>query len=162
MPTITFRLLIYSGIFCLLTTMSGCFSTLPVEIRKIDQLAVSSAGNQADVSFNIMLHNPNNWGFRIVKIQTELSIDQKKLGTVTLPDNLRIRKNADVALPIHIGTTTQELLTILPGSLAALFGSSSMESVVKGNITFGKFIFRKKYPFELKQKIDSKTLQKIF
>lgn len=161
MKIIPFRL---SSLFLALCFpfFTGCFSTLPVEIRKIDKLNVNSTGNNADISFDLMLHNPNNWGFKIVNVETAIQIDQHPLGKVELPKNFKIKRKSDAGLPIRISTTTQELLNLLPGSLGVLLGSQSMDAIVSGKITFGKFIFRKKYPFELKQKLDSKALKSVF
>ncbi|HRH67229.1 MAG TPA: hypothetical protein PLU53_13080 [Bacteroidia bacterium] len=151
-----------SSIYCILILfLSSCFSTLPVEFKKIDQLSISSGENKAAVNFNLLLKNPNNWGFRIITVETEMLIDRHSLGNVILPKNFRIKGKSEAGIPIQITTTTQDLLAVLPGSLATLFGSQSMDAVVKGNITFGKFIFRKKYPFELKQKVDRKLIMGV-
>lgn len=140
-------------------SLSACFSTLPVEFRKIDALNINTQENIPQISFDMVMNNPNNWGFKIVNIETELLLDQHAVGSIVLPRNFKVKRKAESRMPVKISTSTQELLTILPSGIGLLLGSQSMDAIVHGKITFGKFLFRKKYPFEIRQKVDNKMMK---
>jgi LEA14-like dessication related protein len=115
-----------------------------------------------EMTFDLAMHNPNNWSLRLSELQTEVTIDKLPLGKAQLMQNVRLTRNSDFSLPINASASIGDLINLSGIGLNLLLGKQTATATIKGQMTLKKFIFRKKVQFEYKEKIDSKVLQSLF
>jgi LEA14-like dessication related protein len=149
---------------CLLLQIffSACFTIQPVEFKKAENININKTDTGIEMTFDLAMHNPNNWSLRLSEISTEVSIDNLPLGKAGLSNGIRIKRDSDFILPIHAKSSFGDLLNLSGIGLNLLLGNQSATAIIKGNMTLKKFIFRKKIQFEYKEKIDKKVLQSLF
>lgn len=144
----------------LLLAMSSCFTSQPLEFKSIETMNMTNENGKPVLLFHLVMHNPNNWGVRINKMQTDFLVDGHTLGRGQNLNKIRMAHHADFKIPIRIETSNEALSELLNSGLAMLFGSTkSLQAEVRGTITFGKFILRKSYPFNYKQKLEGSSLR---
>ncbi len=131
---------------------SSCLTTKSVEYRRIDHVQVSGALSPV-ITFDLVLANPNNLGVRVTQIQSDVWLEDRIVGKMTLPKSVRIKKKSEVSIPIHVSLSALELLSLLPSGLSMLSENKAISAAVSGDITLRKFFFTKKYPFQYSQKV---------
>lgn len=133
---------------------SSCLTIRPVEYKEISNLHVNSSLSSPEVSFDLIISNPNNWGVRLSSFQSDVMLDNKNVGKVLLPPGMKIKRKSNVSIPVNIKLTTAELLSFLPGGLSLLSGEKKdLDAGVSGNMKISKFIFSRKYSFKYTEKI---------
>lgn len=145
-------------IFCL----TSCFTIKPLEYNKAENIITSVTGTDFNMAFDLSMHNPNNWSVKLTEVETEVTIDNILLGKANLAEHVRLKRNSDFKLPMKAISSTNDLSKFAALGLNLLLGNQQATATVKGTMTLKKFIFRKKYQFEYKEKIDSRILQSFF
>lgn len=151
-------------VICLLfvLSLSSCVTIKPVEFKRAENIVSKTVGNDFQLSFDLSMHNPNNWSLRLTEVITEVTIDNQPLGKANLSKPIRLTKNCDFTIPMLATSSTVDLSRFATIGLSFLLGNKTATATIKGNITLKKFIFRKKYPFEYKEKIDASFLESLF
>jgi LEA14-like dessication related protein len=121
---------------------------LGVQGFKVEKL--SMAGIEAEVMISIK--NPNNIGFTIYPSEFDIIIGGVNLGKARLYKRVKIEGSTEKAYPFKLksdfkGLNLMELAGIVGGKLAG-----NIE--VKGNLYAGKFLIKKKYPVDVKEKFN--------
>lgn len=149
---------------CLLfvLSLSSCVMIKPVEFKRAENIVSKTIGNDFQLSFDLFMHNPNNWSLRLTEVTTVVTIDNQPLGNANLSEPIRLTKNSDFTIPMMATSSTVDLSKFAAMGLGFLLGNKTATATIKGNITLKKFIFRKKYPFEYKEKIDARFLESLF
>lgn len=150
----TFRNFFSVVLLLTLFVCSSCLTIRPVEYKEISNLHVNSSLSSPEVSFDLIISNPNNWGVRLSSFQSDVMLDNKNVGKVLLPPGMKIKRKSDVSIPVNIKLTTAELLSFLPGGLSLLSGEKKdLDAGVSGNMKISKFIFSREYSFKYTEKI---------
>ena len=146
----------------LILSLSSCFTIKPVEFLNAGNLKSSRNDTDFVMTFDLAMHNPNNWSLRLSKLETEVSIDNHFLGKASLSNVTRLKRNSDFSIPLNANASLNNLINLSALGLNLFFGNQTAVATIKGNLVLKKFIFRKKMQFEYKEKIDSRILQSWF
>lgn len=139
--------------FCLLC--ASCASTQELQYKGFDDFTVTNILKEPKVQMDLNLYNPNPIGGTIRNMEINIAVDQKTLGSVSLDDKVRIKKQAAFTMPISFTTSVSEMGGILSAGLKSFVGQDEMPLGISGEITIQKFlVFRKTFSFEYKDGID--------
>jgi LEA14-like dessication related protein len=145
-----------------MTLFCSCFTIKPVEFIKAENMKTQKTDSAFEMTFDLAMHNPNNWSLRLSDLQTVVSINDQKLGQANLATVTRLKRNSDFSLPVHAKASLGDLINLSGLGIGLLFGNQTAVAIIKGNMVLKKFIFHKKVQFEYKEKIDGKVLQSLF
>jgi LEA14-like dessication related protein len=154
----------YLSSVCLLILLSfsSCFTIKPLEFKRTENISSSRSDTAFEMTFDLAMHNPNNVSIRLSKLETEVTIDDLPLGKAGLKNQVRLTRNSDFSLPVSAHASLLDLLNLSGIGLNLYLGKQSATATIKGNMTLKKFIFSRKIQFEYKEKIDNKTLKRLF
>lgn len=142
--------------------LSGCFTEKAIEFKSIRELRPETVGKETILTMEVVFYNPNNWGCTVQHTTADLLIDGKKIGTTTQLTSVRLPAKSETVIPCAFKTSLPELLKLAPTGIGALLGINEPMATTKGTAKVRKFIFTKRIPFEVKQPIDRKFLQRLF
>ncbi len=138
-------------VFCCFLPFFGCkefqeIKVIGVKGFKINKLNME--GIEAEVMINIK--NPNTIGFSIYPSEFDISIGGVKLGKAKLYKRVHIDANCEKAYAFMLrsdfkGMNLMDLTGLIGGKM-----SGNIE--VKGTLVAGKFLIRKHYPVDVKEK----------
>lgn len=137
----------------------SCITVKTPEIRSVESLKLQLQQKDPSVEALLVLYNPNPWGLKLKNLQATIKLNQQTLGIASLRQSIRIRRRSDVFVPVQIYVSDSDLLSALPSGLALLLGNSALPAELDGTFTLKKFIFKKTYPFKLRESIDRKRLK---
>jgi LEA14-like dessication related protein len=131
----------------ILVLFSSCISLKPVTVTGVDNVQAEDILLYPKISFNVNLHNPNNFGLTLKEFKTSAYFNDKVLTDVFTASKIRIARNSNVAIPLQTQPSIKELMTTY------LTGKLKGNIKVEGYITVSKFLFRKKFPFSITTKL---------
>lgn len=142
-------------IVCLL--LSGLFFSCSrikevqcTDIKGFKVHKVNTEGIDSDVMLTIK--NPNKVGFYIYPSEFNVAFSGIKLGKARLKEKVFIPKNSEQTYPFTIAGDFKDItLGDIMKVLEAFSRTGELE--VKGNLNVGKFLVKKSFPVELKEKI---------
>ncbi|MFZ7113957.1 MAG: LEA type 2 family protein [Bacteroidota bacterium] len=144
--------LFYIALFFSLTS---CLTRKNIDFKSIENVTYVSENNSPVIKFELKIHNPNNWGLRLTDINTNVSVENKLIGSTLLPKSIKIARNSDILIPMQLNLSMADLLTFLPQGLSLFTGNKTkINTSVDGGITLKKFLFRKRLAINLKQELD--------
>ncbi len=114
----------------------------PVAVKRIDNFRTGGGIGNPSVNFDVIVSNPNAFGLRLCELESSVILGNEVVSKVTVEKNIPVKAGSDVLIPLSVTPTVNNIAAMI------LSGSGSKDYRVKGNITVGKFIFRKKFPFE--------------
>jgi LEA14-like dessication related protein len=133
-----FRVYLSATAFILLTS---CASVKPITVAGIDNLQVEDILLHPKISFNVNLHNPNNFGLTLKEFKTSAYLNDKIMTDLYTETKIRIARNSNIAIPLKTEPSIKELMTTY------LSGALKGKLKVEGYFTVKKFLFRRKFPF---------------
>jgi LEA14-like dessication related protein len=142
--------------------LTSCLSLKPPQFVRTQNLSSSKSVTDYELTFDLLMHNPNNWSLRLADMESEVRIDSMLIGKANLVNTIRLTRNSDFTLPMHSTTNLNDISNIASLGLNLLFGNQSATATIRGNMTLKKFIFKRKYQFEYKEKVDGKLLKSLF
>ncbi len=141
----------------ILLLFSSCLSKKNVTFKNIENINYKTENNSPVLNFDLVIHNPNNWGLRISEIDTKVLVEDRQIGITALPKTIRIGRNADVSIPLQLKLSLVDLMTFLPQGLSLFTGQKTkVNTSVDGEITLKKFLFKKRIAVNLKQEVELK------
>lgn len=111
---------------------------------------VNTEGINSDVMLTIK--NPNNVGFYIYPSEFNVAFSGIKLGKARLNEKVFIAKKSEQTYPFTIAGDFKDIT--LGDIMKMLEGFSRKGDLeVKGNLNVGKFLVKKSFPVELKERL---------
>lgn len=136
---------------------SSCKFTAPTVTGIRGMSVVPSDSGKITLDLELRIKNPNNFGFRLKKIESEISMDGKMVGYGKGREKLRIRKLSEDYHRVRIETNVNTL-QLASSSLFSLFSSGKTELGVKGKGKATVFIFSRKFSFEQSENFDFRKM----
>ncbi len=146
----------------LLVSFTSCMSVKQLQFAGAEHIAVSKEGDHAQINFNIIGHNPNNVSFKLSELQTKITINGQSFANLQSDSVMRLKRNTDFSIPASAKASQEDLMKIVSSGLALLLNGDKVEVEINGDFTLKKFLFRKKFSFQLNEKIDQKMLNGFF
>ncbi len=126
-------------------------------MKNIENFGYISENNTPKLTFDLVIHNPNNWGVQLTDITTNVSVEDRFIGNTYLPNPIKIARKADILVPIQFTLSMADLISFLPQGLSLFTGKKTkIRTSVDGGITIKKFIFKKRIIINYKQDIELK------
>jgi LEA14-like dessication related protein len=100
------------------------------------------------------IKNPNNYKIKVKKMEADMLVNGQQIGKIHLTKKVTLPRRSDQLQHFSVQTELSNLLSALPG---VLFGGSiklQLNGYVQGKV----FLFSKKFPFQVEEKISSKDL----
>ena len=148
--------------FALMGCLASCLSIRPLEFQKAENIVTTSTGADFEMTFDLNMYNPNNWSLRLTDVETDVMIDSLLLGKANLSEAVRLTRNSDFTLTMVAKSSNVDLTRIASMGLSLLTGNQTATATIKGNMTLKKFIFRRKFQFVYKEKVDARFLESLF
>jgi LEA14-like dessication related protein len=112
--------------------------------------------NEVSFTVNAQVENPNWYALKVKKSNVEVLIENKKMGTVFLDNNIKFKRKSDIEHSIPLRATLEK------GALLQLMQYSMKDEIqlnIKGKVRAGIFFFSKTFPVDYKRSISGEELQ---
>jgi len=141
-----------SGLF-LLTFFTSCMNLKDLEVKEVKGFSLKKldpSGMQS--SLQLSIHNPNRFGFVILPSTFDVKYSGMYLGKAKLVKKVRIKGNEEQTYSFELKNDFKEvnfldLLNLLQP------GKFKNEINIKGELKAFKFLMRKKFPVDYKEKV---------
>jgi len=133
-----------------LIAFSSCMTLQNPTFQGVENVKVNQvSGNNISVDISFKVFNPNSIGFTIADAGVDATINGNKVGNIILDDNAYLKANT---------TSTGKVTVTLPYStisnyLPQIFMGQSLDLKLAGDVKVRKFLFSKKFKFELNHKL---------
>ena len=158
MKRMRFRILLL-GILPLIFV--GCISQKDIEFRGIRHLRPETIGKETQFSMEVVVYNPNNWGFVVETTTANFLINGKKIGSSELLSSFRMPSKTEMIIPVVVKSSLSDLVRLIPSGLEAVLTGKEMIASTTGTVKAKKFIFHKTIPFEVSQPLDRQLINSI-
>ena len=145
-----------AGFLFLVLTLSSCFSQKEIIYKGVSNVNYRSDLSNPQITFDLVVNNPNNWGLRLSDLNTKVSVANHFIGVASLEKTIRVGSKKDVAIPIVLNLSMNDIIALLPTGLSLFGKSSSINTDLEGDLILHKFIFQKKYLFKFNQDVNIK------
>jgi len=151
------------ALLCILTplllTLGSCKESKDVAFRGIRDFRFEKNDGSAGLRMNVILFNPNTFGFRISHTQAEIFINDRSFGRAVQTAEVRLAPGAETPVSCELKVAPGDVLRLLPSGVQAFFGGAPLRVVTRGSVVVSKAFLSKKIQFESKETLDSKLLR---
>lgn len=139
---------------CAITLLfSSCLTQKVVEYKGIENVSYKSENNTPQITFDLVINNPNNWGLRLSDLNSQVFVADHMIGNALLQNTIKIKRKSDVYIPISLNLSMSDVIALIPTGLSLFGKKSKVNTAVDGDLVLKKFLFKKKYKVNFKQDI---------
>lgn len=131
-------------ISCLAVVMLTSCAIQPVAFKNADNLKLDLDFKNPSVTFDLNIYNPNSFGVTLSSVQSIVSVDGKKVSSISAERSTHIPPRSDVAIPLRAQPSMTDIAQFV------MAGVKAKELRTEGTVTIRKFIFSRKVPFSVK------------
>ncbi len=143
-------------VIVLLAFLSSCGTWDSPELISYDGLTDFSIKEKTlTLNLNGVIENPNNKTIYIHHIDTDVMLNERKLGSLAINERFKLPKKTATRLSIPLVISLEKGAMFKLGMLAL---KDSVDFVFKGNVIGGGRILKKSVPFELERTLSTKSL----
>lgn len=136
-----------------------CFSSCKIEnieYRRFENLNLAAISSSPSINLDLVYYNPNKIGCRIKQLGCFIINDNDTFATASCSVNsIRIKPHAEFSVPVSSFIAPQSLINL---GTKSLFSNADIPFTFSGTVTIQKFIFRKKYRFNVTEKLNRNQL----
>lgn len=132
--------------------LSSCVTIVPVEFRRIENFKLNFEKLSPQLSLELVVNNPNPYGITVTEISSDIFLNNQAISKVSLPMKKRIIPRGETGVPIVLNFNLSSVLGLIPASVPTLL-TRSVDTRISGYIRVRKFIFKRRVPFSLNQKL---------
>ena len=130
-------------IFLVVTvSQKACKINEPPSFINIDKISITDLTQQSiGITSNANFHNSNDVGITIDKVELNVIVNGKQIGSIAQQKSTKIKSRADFSIPIKLQISQGNLYNALggfTGTLGAVFGKD-VEIAYQGKVTICKF-----------------------
>ncbi|MFN6946881.1 MAG: hypothetical protein ACK4ND_18190 [Cytophagaceae bacterium] len=145
------------GLILALFLFSLSASAQNMDLKNIRGLKVEKLdGNELTLKFNTSIDNTSGTSFGVKIKKGKIYKNGEYLGTFRLIDKIKIKEPGVQNVEVRVLVIMENKPNLLKEGLSMLTGNHP-EVHVTGVFKATKFIFSKKYPFEIKEKVSMKS-----
>lgn len=134
------------------TTLFSCVTPVPVEFRRIENFKTSLDEIKPIVSLDLVINNPNPYSVTVTEVSSDLFLNNQSVSRITLPSKKRIERSGESSLPIVMHFDLNHAISLIPAAVPALL-TRTIDTRISGHIRIRKFIFKRRIPFSVSQKL---------
>ncbi|MFM2208091.1 MAG: hypothetical protein RL213_2066 [Bacteroidota bacterium] len=142
--------------------LTSCKEVKDVEFRSLRDFRIVRNEGKADIRFDVVLFNPNTFGFRVGNTEAEVFINDRLLGKALQSGTVRMDATSEAVASCEFNVAASDLLKLLPSGLEAFFGGRPLEIRVRGKSVASKSLLSKRIDFDTRQQFDGKQLRSLF
>ena len=140
----------------LIAGLSSCRPWETPELISYDGLSEFSIKEKVlSLNLNGVIENPNKKSIYIHKLNSEIIVNGRKLGSLVIDEKFKLQKKTTTQLSIPLIISLEKGAMFKLGMLAL---KDSADFIFKGNVIGGGWILKKSVPFELERKLPTKSL----
>lgn len=126
-----------------------------VEILEVRSFRIEKmSGNRLHFSFDVKLHNPNNYALKVSSTDLLCEINGRNLGKLYLDEAIQVPAGNKEFIPVLSSVATEGAAkNILPILLGSLF-NRAVDIRLKGEVRGGTFIFPKTIDIDHSERVD--------
>ncbi len=128
-------------------SFSSC-AVQPVAIRQLENFALENVFTRPEVSFELVIHNPNRVGVTITGVETHVELGGTRIAGIALDRQTRVPANSEIRIPLRAEPDFSAVKNLLLKK-----GKLPREGITRGELRVRKFIFSKRIPFREKYKL---------
>ncbi|MCC6372034.1 MAG: LEA type 2 family protein [Bacteroidia bacterium] len=132
---------------------TSCYNLKDVQCTGAKEFNISKINTEGiNAQVSLMIKNPNNFGFKVLPSEFDIYYGGVKVGKAKTTAKVKIAKNQEQLVPFEL---KGDFKSITLGEVMKLLESISSQSFieVKGDLKVGKFVLRKSFPVNVKQKL---------
>jgi|JI10StandDraft_1071094.scaffolds.fasta_scaffold05424_5 LEA14-like dessication related protein len=150
-----------TGAFFLLSILipflfSSCSAYEEVELRDIKEVEVLRMdGRTIALRVDVLVNNPNGYRISVEDPDVDLYLNDTYVGKGRLDSALTLNKRSEQIYPVHLHADLAGgplLMMMIGGAL-----SGEMKLGIKGTVLARSGMLRKRFPFELEERIDLRS-----
>ncbi len=138
--------------------VASCAPLRPIEFRSVTNFKVKNLTSSPEITVNLNLYNPNSVGGKVKEFNLDLFLSESQLASVQLK-NVRVAAMSEFALPLSTLTSYSQIVKFLPSGINSFLDGKDIPLSFKGTVTLKKFLFKKTFPLEFHDTINSKDIQ---
>ncbi len=136
------------GILILVSGMlTSCISYTEVQLKNVAFRDFSTSDNKMRATFDLEIDNPNGYPIRLSKPKFKVFVGDLELKDWSVPKKIKLRRRAVETYPFYVEISAIEGLKILPRLL------TGPEIRIEGTVKAGTFIFGRRIPLGIKEKL---------
>jgi len=142
-------------ILLILPFLSSCFKIKEPEFKSIEKITIKHIkGNEYALTANIVMHNPNGIGTKILKSEIDIFAKDLRVGKVVLSEKRKIAKKKDFRITIELTLNLKDFFEIKKfNDILSLLKEKKITLNFKGDITFKIGLFNKTAIIKHKEEI---------
>jgi len=146
--------LLFTLSIALVFTLQGCGYD-DVKLKKIESFKVINFSKDgAEVELNLLVDNPNHFGFTIFGSDLNLTVSKIELGKVTFANKVHIPAGGECHKRVVLKASLKDLGITAFASLASLVALKQVDVNISGDIKVrSMLLFHKRFPVNLHEKI---------
>lgn len=134
--------------FLLLTfLLSSCVTYKDVQLGNVTFRNFNNADGKMRATFDLEIDNPNAYPIRLSKPRLKVFVGNLELKDWSVPKKIKLRRKSKQNYPFYVEISAVEGLKILPQLLM------QPEIRIEGTVRAGTFIFGKRIPLEIKERL---------
>ena len=138
-------------------TLSSC-KIANIEYRRFENLSLNVNGSSPIINLDLIFYNPNKVGCRIKEMGCFIINSNDTLATASCAVNsIRLKPGVEFSIPVSSNISSKSLINLTTKSL---FSKSDIPFNFSGTVTIQKFIFKRKYRFNITEEFNKNQLFK--
>jgi len=138
---------ILAVLFLLISVLSSCISYTDVQLKNVTFRDFSNNDGKMRATFDLEIDNPNAFPIRLSKPRFKVFVGNLELKDWSVPKKIKLRRRAVETYPFYVEISAAQGLMILPRLL------TQPEIRIEGTVRAGSFIFGKRIPLEIKERL---------
>jgi LEA14-like dessication related protein len=135
-------------------TLFSCEDYKDIELVEMKNVEVKNLTMQGVyLNLSAVLNNPNNLKFTVADTDLELTVNNTNLGVVKLVNAVKIDKNCTKQYDVKLFCKFENISLATIPVLVNTFSGKSANIKIKGYVKARKFLFAKKFPVEITDKV---------
>ncbi len=128
--------------------LASCSTTRLPYIKGIDDVKVEKfTADSLQMNVALRINNPGTWGFRVRKINMDLTLNGKPIGSINGRLPIKRISKGERAYDVKVSTGSGAVMKALPDLLGVLSGKK-LDLKLQGEMRVRWFIFSKRIKFD--------------
>jgi LEA14-like dessication related protein len=136
-----------ASLVLLASLLTSCISYTDVQLGDVAFRNFNTNDGKMRATFDLEIDNPNSFPIRLSKPRLKVFVGNLELKDWSVPKKIKLRRKSKQNYPFYVEISAAEGLQILPRLLM------QPEIRIEGTIKAGSFIFGKRIPLEISERL---------
>lgn len=146
----------YFLILCLIPFLSSCFQIKEPVFKYVKIVSLKQIkGFDYALNANIVMHNPNGVGTKLIDSEIEIFVKKLKVGKVVLGEKRKIQRKKDFSIPIQITLNLKDFFKLENmNDVLSLIKKKKVDANFNGTVKFRIGLFNKTVQIDHNQELE--------